>query len=158
YMTAVWAIALAAGLLATWARRHLARPWPWIAVGLAFVMVLPNLLWQWSHGFPFLELAGVAATSKNVAYAPWTFMALQLRDLNPVTLPVWLAGLAAFAFWRRFADLRMFAVGFIVLMTTMIVAHGKPYYPVGAYPVLFAGGAVALETWIASRRLRFALV
>jgi hypothetical protein len=34
----------------------------------------------------------------------------------------------------------------------MIMLHAKPYYPAGAYPLLFAGGAVAIETWI---RLRF---
>jgi len=40
----------------------------------------------------------------------------------------------------------------------MIALHAKSYYPSGAYPVLFAGGAVALEAWLTSRRLRAALL
>jgi hypothetical protein len=43
-----------------------------------------------------------------------------------------------------------------VLMLAMIVLHAKPYYPAGAYPLLFAGGAVALEAWIASHVVRAA--
>jgi hypothetical protein len=40
----------------------------------------------------------------------------------------------------------------------MITLHAKSYYPNGAYPVLFAGGAVALEAWLTSPRLRAALL
>jgi hypothetical protein len=40
----------------------------------------------------------------------------------------------------------------------MIALNAKSYYPSGAYPVLFAGGAVALEAWLMSRRLRAALL
>src|SRR5262249_32280699 len=34
---------------------------------------------------------------------------------------------------------------------------GKPYYVVGAIPILFAGGAVTLEAWLASRWRRAAI-
>jgi hypothetical protein len=61
-----------------------------------------------------------------------------------------------FAVWRRFARLRAFAVAFVVLLVAMVVLHGKPYYPAGAYPLLFAGGAVALEAWVTARLLRAA--
>ena len=60
-------------------------------------------------------------------------------------MPLWLGGLVAFAVWRRFASLRGFAIAFAVLMVAMVVLHAKPYYPAGVYPLLFAGGAVALE-------------
>jgi cytochrome c oxidase subunit IV len=120
--------------------------------------VLPNLFWQWAHGWPFLEFAAAVAESKNVVYAPWTFVLIQMRDLNPVTAPIWLAGLAAFAFWDRFADLRAIAIAYLLVLVAMIALHAKSYYPVGAYPVLFAGGAVALEAWLTSPRLRAALL
>jgi hypothetical protein len=120
--------------------------------------VLPNLFWQWLHGWPFLEFAAGVVESNSVAYAPWTFVLIQMRDLNPVTAPIWLAGLAAFAFWRRFADFRAIAIAYLLLLVAMIALHAKSYYPSGAYPVLFAGGAVALEAWLTSRRLRAALL
>ena len=158
YSIAIWIVALMLGVLLTPARRHLARPSPYIAGAAATLIVLPNLIWQWTHGWPFLEFASAVVESKNVVYAPWTFILVQIRDLSPVTAPIWLAGLAAFAFWRRFADLRAIAIAYLLLLVAMIALHAKSYYPSGAYPVLFAGGAVALEAWLASQHLRAALL
>lgn len=157
YTIALWVVALLIGLLLTPARSRLARPRPYVAAAVATLIVLPNLFWQWAHGWPFLEFAAAVVGSTNAGYAPWTFVLIQMRDLNPVTAPIWLAGLAAFAFWGRFADLRAIAIAYLLLLVTMIALHAKSYYPSGAYPVLFAGGAVALEVWLASRRLRAAL-
>ena len=140
YTIAVWVVALLIGLLLTSARDRLARPGPYVAAAAATLIVLPNLLWQWAHGWPFLEFAATLVEGKNIAHAPWTFVLIQLRDLSPATAPIWLAGLAAFAFWRRFADLRAFAIAYGVLVA-MIALHAKSYYLSGAYPVLFAGGS-----------------
>ena len=158
YMIAFWLLALGLGILATPARRSLARPWLYLGAAIALVIVLPNILWQWQHDWPFLEIGRRAATEKNVALSPLAFLDVEIRELNPGTFPVWLAGLAAFAFWRRFADLRLFAIAFVALMAAMLAMHAKPYYPAGAYPILFAGGAVALEAWLPWRALRAALV
>ena len=158
YAMAFWVVALVLGLLLTAARGRLARPRPWIAAAVAALIVLPNLLWQWSHGWPFLELAAAVAGGKNAVYAPWTFVLIQMRDLGPVSAPIWLAGLAAFAFWDRFADLRAIAVAYLLLLAAMIALHAKSYFMSGAYLVLFAGGAVAWEAWLTSRRLRAALL
>jgi Dolichyl-phosphate-mannose-protein mannosyltransferase len=158
YTIAFWVVALLIGLLLTPARRHLARPGPYVAALVATLIVLPNLFWQWAHGWPFLEFAAAATGGNDVVYAPWTFVLIQMRDLNPAIAPIWLAGLAAFAFWDRFADLRAIAIAYLVLLVAMIALHAKSYYPTGAYPVLFAGGAVALEAWLTSRRLRAALL
>jgi 4-amino-4-deoxy-L-arabinose transferase-like glycosyltransferase len=147
-------VAILLGLALTPARRCFARPGPYIAAAIAVALILPNLLWQWWHGWPFLELGTVAAESKNIAHSPWAFMLIQVIDLNMATAPVWLAGLAAFAFWRRFADLRAVAIAFVILLVAMILLHAKSYYPAGAYTMLFAGGAVALEAWIPWRRVR----
>ena len=158
YTIVLWVVALMIGLLLTSARGRLARPSPYVAAGVATLIVLPNLVWQWAHGWPFLEFASAVVESKNVVYAPWTFVLIQMRDLSPVTAPIWLAGLAAFAFWRRFADLRAIAIAYLLVLAAMIALHAKSYYPSGAYPVLLAGGAVALEAWLTSPRLRAALL
>ena len=157
YMIAFWLLALGLGLLATPARRSLTRPWLYLGAALALIIVLPNILWQWEQGWPFLEIGRRAATEKNVALSPLAFLDAEVHELNPATFPVWLAGLAAFAFWRRFADLRLFAIAFVALMAAMLAMHAKPYYPVGAYPILFAGGAVAIEAWLPWLTFRAAL-
>ena len=158
YMIAFWLAALGLGLLATPARRSLARPHLYLGAAIAIVLTLPNLLWQAAQGFPFLEIGRVAVEDKNLALTPLQFLLAEIRMLNPATAPVWIAGVAAFAFWRRFADLRLFAVAFVALMAAMIALRAKPYYPAGVYPLLFAAGAVAIEAWLSWRWARAALV
>lgn len=156
YMIAAYLGSLAAGLLATGQRRVLAHWRPWAAGLLAGAIVAPNLIWQAANGWPFLAHSAELAAHKNIPQSPAAFLLDEIMTMGPATAPVWLAGLAAFAFWRRFAHLRWVAIGWVVLIAAMVAAHGKPYYPAGAYPLLLAGGAVALEAWL-SRTLRAAL-
>jgi hypothetical protein len=158
YMLAFWLVALGIGLLATPARRSFARPYLYLGAAIAALIVLPNVLWQAMHGWPFLEIGRVAAVRKNVALPPLGFLHEEIVQLNAATAPVWIAGLAAFTAWRRFAPLRGVAIACVALIAMMVFMHAKPYYPMGAYPLLFAGGAVALEAWVASRLVRTALV
>ena len=61
YMIAFFLVACAIGLVLTPARRALLQPAPWLAGILAVLIMLPNLLWQQAHGWPFLELGEAAA-------------------------------------------------------------------------------------------------
>jgi 4-amino-4-deoxy-L-arabinose transferase-like glycosyltransferase len=158
YMLAFWLAALAVGVLATPSRRVLMHTKAWLAVAITGIIVVPNVLWQENHDWPFLVIGRVAAEGKNIALSPLEFLFAEMNFLNFATAPVWLAGLAAFAVWPRFADLRLFAVAFAVLFGSMLAMHAKPYYPAGAYTVLFAGGAVALEAWLMWRPVRRVLV
>jgi len=141
YMVAFYLLALLVGLVATPWRQALRRPAPWLGVALILLIPLPNLLWQYRHGWPFFQLAAVAAGGKNVAFGPLAYLGAEIRMLNPMTAPLWMAGLAWFARSNR----RWIAIAWFVLMALMIGLHGKPYYPAGSYPILLAGGAVALE-------------
>jgi len=141
YMIAFYLVALLAGLLATRYRTALLRPTPWLGIALILLIPLPNLLWQQQHGWPFLELGAAAANGKNVVFGPLAYLGEEIKMLNPMTAPIWLAGLAWFALSPR----RWITIAWLVLMAIMLVAHGKPYYPAGIYPILLAGGAVAVE-------------
>ncbi len=158
YEIAIWLVALGLGLVATTARRVLGRPEPYFAALLAGLIVLPNFLWQGAHDWPFLDIARNAAEAKNVALPPLAYLQAQAMMLNPATAPLWLAGVAGFMVWRRLADLRWVGVAYLVLIAAMLALHGRDYYSAGAYPLLFAGGAVALEAWIAARALRWGYV
>lgn len=157
YMIAFWLVALGVGIVATPARRSLARLHLYLGAAIAALIVLPNVLWQAAHDWPFLELSRITHDSKNIPMSPWSFLLAEADTLNYATAPVWIAGFLAFAGWRRLADLRLFAIAFVVLIPMMIALHAKPYYPVGAYPILFAAGAVALETWLRHWSIRTVL-
>src|SRR4051794_5040486 len=136
YMVLFQVAALGLGILATPQRRVLATGGPWRAILLALAIAAPNLAWQAVHGFPFLELGVAIATSKNVALPPLAFLGQQALLLNPVIAPIWAAGLVALLLRPAFAHWRWIALGWIILMALLIVAHGKPYYAAACYPIL----------------------
>ena len=94
----------------------------------AFFIVLPNVLWQQAHGWPFLELGKAAVNGKNVALSPVAFFVQQLLLMGPLAAPVWLAGLwACCAYGRSFAVYRAFPIAYVILFAFFVITHGKAY-------------------------------
>ena len=152
YAVAFYLAGLAIGLLATpQTMTSLRRPWIYLGALLAGVMVLPNLLWQQAHGWPFLELGKAAVGGKNLALSPPEFLLQQLIYVGPWAAPVWLCGLWACLVKPQLVVARVFAIAWLVLMLAFQVLHGKPYYPSAIYPVLLAFGAQRIETWASVR-------
>lgn len=149
HSTAFFALALAAGILVTPARRALRTRWPWLGALVALVIFAPNLLWQWQHGFPTLEdLGNVARTGKNVVLGPAEFFAQQALIAHPVLLPLWLGGLA-WLFTAERGRYRVLGWTGAGLFGLMFALKGKNYYLAPIYPLLYAAGAVALERGLA---------
>lgn len=142
-------VGLTIALLLTPARRHFARPWIWLGGLVAFVLILPNLLWQFQHHWPTYELLrNVAQSNKNVVLSPPAFIAQQILIVNPAALPLWLAGLVWLFIARRY---RALAIAYLLTLVEFIILHGKVYYLAPIYPMLFAAGGVALERLCAQR-------
>jgi hypothetical protein len=158
YLIIFYLAALLPGLLATPLRRSLARPWIYAGAAIALLMVLPNILWQQQHGWPFLQLGAAGVKGKNLALAPSDFFLQQLLLIGPVAAPVWLAGL--WAAWVRPAHsvTRAFAIAYVLLCLVFIASHGKAYYLAPLYPTLLALGAVAIEHWFGKRSVRGAIL
>ncbi|MGB8842485.1 MAG: glycosyltransferase family 39 protein [Aliidongia sp.] len=148
YLTAFFLVAVTAGLLATPRRKSLSHPWIYLAALLAGIMVLPNVLWQASHGWPFLELGKAAAGGKNVELSPLAFFLHQILLTGPLATIVWLCGLWACAVRPKFAVARAFPIAWLVLFLTFDAMHGKDYYLSAIYPILLAFGAVRIEAWV----------
>ncbi|HEX7657820.1 MAG TPA: glycosyltransferase family 39 protein [Sphingomonas sp.] len=143
YAMLFWMIGLTVGLVLTSERRLLLRPAFWIGTALAAAIALPSFLWQWAHGFPFLEL-GEAAKGKNADIALLPFLGNQLVVMNPAFAPLWIAGLIAPFANRSMKDLRFMVIGAAVVFAIVRLGHGKDYYLSPLYPMLFVIGAVSL--------------
>jgi len=148
YTVALYLASIALGLLATPERRLLARWQPWAGVSIAIAIVAPNLLWQAANDWPFAAHTAELAASRNIPFSPLSFVTQEVLALGPASAPFWLAGLAAFAFAPRFAPYRWVAVSWFVMIVAAAIGHARPYYLAPAYPLLIAGGAVALEVWL----------
>jgi dolichyl-phosphate-mannose-protein mannosyltransferase len=156
HSTAFFAVGILVALLVTPERRHFVEKWIWLGGLIAFVIALPNVLWEVRHHWATYELlSNIAHSNKNVALSPFQFIGQQVVFMNPGTLPVWLAGLLWLLGSR--AGRRYCALGIIYLVTLaeFIVLHGKSYYLAPAYPMLFAAGGVAIERVFAARLALF---
>jgi len=143
--------ALVAGLLLTKERRLLAGKWPWIGGGIALWFLLPNLLWLVRHDWATLEFMRNAQQWKNLPMSPGEFFAAQVFLQHPLTLPLWLAGLAAFLFHPALKKYRFFGLAFIFLFLLFVAQRGKPYYLSPVFPLLLAAGAVVADRLAASK-------
>lgn len=144
-----------AGVLLTPERRALRSPWIWLGGGLAALLFLPNVLWQVAHGWPTLEFIRQAAAEKNVALSPLEFLAEQVRQMHPLTLPVWLSGLGWLLLSRTGRTFRLLGWIYPAALAVLLTQHSKPYYLAPAYPLLFAAGGTAIEAWLARRKRPF---
>jgi 4-amino-4-deoxy-L-arabinose transferase-like glycosyltransferase len=153
YTMGLLILGILGGLAFTPARRWFRSPWFWGAAALAFLLCLPNFLWQLHHHFIWLQW--IHSIHRRDMGRGWTdsFLLNQFwKTTNSMTVPLWLAGL-----WFLFAarDGRpwrllgwMYAIPFLVLLAL----HGRDYYLAPAYPMLFAAGAVQIERWLPSLR------
>ncbi|MGB9420858.1 MAG: glycosyltransferase family 39 protein, partial [Candidatus Acidiferrum sp.] len=141
------------GLLLTKQRKQFASPWLWLGGLLAFLIFLPNLLWEIHRGFPTIELLrNVQLSGRNTEFGPFLFMLIQMAILQPLTAPVWIAGLVELLRDRQGKGWRVLGITWLVIMTCMLTMHGRMYYPAPAYPMLFAAGGLAFEQWLAPLR------
>ncbi len=156
YTAAPLVLALLAGIAVTPARRALRTPWALGGAAFGFLVVLPNLAWQASHGFPFLEIVHAAVTWKNAPTTPLKFLGNVLLEGGPPLAPIWLGGLGWLLFARRAGAARFIGVGGLIQFLALAFGQAKPYYANALLPLLFAGGGVAAEALVRFRTVRWA--
>jgi hypothetical protein len=121
---------------------------PWLFEGgaVAFLIFLPNLVWNIQHHWPFLELMhNIRVTGKDIAYPPVAYAVQQILMINPFSLPFWIRGLLFYLFLGTGKKYRVFGWTFLITFVFFLISHGKDYYSAPAYPILLAAGAVAVE-------------
>ncbi len=144
HSTAFFLVALCVGIVLSPTRRLFREPYFYASLVLAFVLILPNLIWQWAHNFPTLEfLHEVDRTHKNVELPPLKFVTTQLMMMSPVNVLVWVPGLY---FLLRRREVRFAGITFVAVFLLLMALHGKDYYVAPIYPILFAAGAVFWST------------
>jgi hypothetical protein len=149
----IFGLGLIAGLLLTPQRKFIRSPWFWMAGALAFLIFLPNLIWNIQHHFPFLELqANIRRSGRNADLSPWSMFAQETLAMLPLSLPIWLAGLWYFLFARAARPMRVLGYAFVITAAIIMALDPRIYYLFPAFPLLMAGGAVLWESALAAPR------
>ncbi len=136
---------IGAGLILTPARRLLRTPGPWIAAAIAAVLFAPHVVWQIANGWPTLEFIRNASQEKMQANTPLQFLIEQIKNMHPLTLPIWTGGLGYLLASRAAARFRPLGIAFVTVAAILILNRtSRSGYLVPAYPMLFAAGGAAL--------------
>lgn len=147
---------LAVGLLLTSQRKIFRESALWKAALLAFVLILPNLIWQIVMDFPVIDHMRVLKQYQldNNSFAG--YLQGQVR-IQAGFLPVTIAALTGLFSFKAFSRYRFVGFAFIVGIAIFGVLKAKDYYTLGLYPVMFAIGGVYLEKAL-SRRWSLAVI
>ena len=154
YSIALFGIGIVVGLLLTPQRRAFLNKWIWLGGLAAFLIFLPNLLWNVYYHWPFLELMrNIRAENRDVVLPAGEYFFQQTLLVNPLTAPIWIAGLIAFFASARLKPYRVLGWSYIVCYTVFFLLHGKNYYLAPIYPMLLAAGAVVIESVLCAPRI-----
>jgi len=146
YSILLFAFGIVVGLLLTAERRVFLNRWIWLGGVAAFLIFLPNVLWNIHYDWPFLQLMhGIRAEHRDVVLGPIQYFVQQTILTNPLTAPIWLAGLVSFFAWPRLKPFRLLGWSYLVCYSALFLLHGKNYYLAPIYPMLLAAGAAVLE-------------
>jgi hypothetical protein len=156
YTMGFFAVAVAVGVVLTPARRHLRSKWLWYGVAISLLIFLPNVLWQAQHHFVSLDfLKHIHERDIRIGRTK-DFLPDQLK-FTLLGFPLWLAGLYFYLFSPKGGRFRTLGWMYLIPLALFVIAKGRGYYLAAAYPMLYAGGSVLGEHWLASMRRSWAI-
>jgi hypothetical protein len=143
---------LAVGLVVARRWDVVRSPWAWGAVGIAFLLWTPNLVWQAANGWPQLTMARAIsqyADDNRAQIVPllWLFT-------GPFLFPVSAAGLVWVLKTKAAAPWRAIGIAALIALALVVVSGGKAYYVIGTAPLFIAAGAILLDRWLTRGHFR----
>ena len=139
----------AAGLLLTPHRRLFLTRRVWIAAAVALILFAPYVVWEVVYGFPTLEFIRNATANKYIAVSPREMFIQQIVNMNPLTFPIWFAGVVDFMISKPVRKFRILPIIYLTVFLILIVnGNSKAEYLGPMFPMLFAAGALTVENFV----------
>jgi hypothetical protein len=148
YSMLFFGFGLVVGLVLTQYRKYFLNKWFWLAGLIAFIIVLPHIIWEIQYDFPSIEFMRNASQYKNYPISPLEFLSGQVLLLSFTNAPLCLVGLYYYFFHKDGKSYRLFGWIFVIILLVMIALKAKAYYIAPVYYMLFASGALATEKFI----------
>lgn len=137
-------------------KKYIFSKWFLYAVLIAFIMFLPNILWQIAYNFPTLEFYRNITSDKNVYTPPLEFIKNQLISMSPATFFIWITGFIYFMFSKKHKACRFIAVFFLIsFLFFLLTGSSRSDRLSFVYPIIFTGGAIFWENIILKRNAKW---
>jgi Dolichyl-phosphate-mannose-protein mannosyltransferase len=150
YSVAFFVLSILIGLLLTRQRKLFTSKHFYAAGLLAFIIFLPNVLWQYQHHFPVIYHMNELQKNQLQYVSPAGFLIDQFI-MNLPCVFIWITGLCWISFTPKTNQYRFLGWAYVFVIILLLIGHGKNYYSLGVYPALFAFGAYQLEQLTAVR-------
>lgn len=156
YMVIFLAAGIFLSVVLTPNRRLWINKYTWYAVLIAFLLFLPNLIWQYTHGFPVIRHMQELHDTQlvNVKRANILIDQVLMFTIGSV---IWISGLFWLLFSGKSKKFRVFGFIYLSVLLLFLILLGKSYYTAGLYPFMFAAGGVSWENYVKSRVWQVAL-
>lgn len=149
YSVIFYLIALLVGILLSTERKLLKTKFFAITIAIGFLISLPNIIWQINHGFPFFSHM-IDLSDTQLIHTNWVgFLKAQLIAHKGFTI-VWLFGLIGLFTIEKFRTYKTLGIAFLLTLILIGLLHGKYYYTLGAFLILFPFGGLTIEHYIKS--------
>jgi hypothetical protein len=117
---------------------------------LAFLIVLPNIIWQINNDFPVVRHMKTLSETQLVNVNRWEFISSQLLMMLSSLIVLFVAFVGFFSH-KPLRKYRIFFYTYLFVIVIYTYLRAKGYYALGLYPVLFAFGAVYMEHLLAKK-------
>ncbi len=151
YTIAVFGFSIFLGLMLTPQRKVLGKRPFWLSIGLAALIAMPNVFWQFAHDLPVLRHMSELRSTQLVNVGWFDFLSYQLI-VHGVGMIVWIPGLVWLLRAPAGKTFRFLGLAWCFVILFFLFLQGKGYYTMGTYPALMAAGGVALAGWTEKRK------
>ena len=150
YSVGLFVVSLFLGLALTRERKVFGNRHFYFACILGGLIFLPTAIWEYLHHFPIM----VHMRQLDQRQLQYVSHSSFLKDQLIMNLPaafVWIAGLYYTGFSFKGRKYRPFAWAYFWVIALLLILHGKNYYSLGIYPLLFGFGSYHLESFSQNR-------
>lgn len=124
----------------------------WKYILLFIVLITPNILWQYKHGFPVLDMFSRLYETQLDKLTILGVLESILISLNPLTLFFWFGGLVYMLRTKNNSSYHPIAFTILISIVLLALNKSKAYYFYPAVITLIIFGAIWFEQKILSTR------
>jgi hypothetical protein len=147
-------IGLAPAILMTRHRSIFLRRELYFAMLLFLLLIMPNLVWQYSNDFPVIRHLAILTEKQLVNVDRLSFLQSQVMFfLGSVFILA--AALYALVWYKPFENYTVFFWAMVFTLLVFLYFRAKDYYAMGIYPIYIAFGSVFLEDFLNKGWKRF---
>ncbi len=147
-------IGLTIGIFLSPARSLLRSRQLFYATGLALILVMPTLIWQFLNGFPvFHHLQQLS--DNQLAVNSWSGFLIEQLFFFTGSLLIILLGLISFFSHSAFRKYVYIFWSYLIIIAMYSCLKAKGYYAIGLYPILIAFGSAYLEKLLQTGWVRY---